>query len=111
MAATEPSSFAALLRRGRQAAGLSQETLAERAGLSPRAISALENGERRAPHPDTVARLATALAGLASRALVAGSVRANSRFLTVGVSRRHLQSCSRSDADTCGYSDAEGSFI
>jgi predicted ATPase/transcriptional regulator with XRE-family HTH domain len=61
VASTELPSFAARLRSGRQAAGLSQEALAERSGLSPRAISALENGERRAPHPDTVARLVQAL--------------------------------------------------
>jgi Helix-turn-helix domain len=37
----EPSAFAALLRRCRQAAGLSQEELAELAGLSRRGISDL----------------------------------------------------------------------
>jgi transcriptional regulator with XRE-family HTH domain len=42
-------------------AGLSQEALAERAGLSVRGISDLERGLRRAPHPGTYARLADAL--------------------------------------------------
>ena len=36
--------FAALLRRHREAAGLTQEALAERAGLSTRAIAYLERG-------------------------------------------------------------------
>jgi transcriptional regulator with XRE-family HTH domain len=56
--------FATLLRQHRVAAGLSQEELAERAGLSARAISDLERGLRRAPHRPTVALLAAAL-GLA----------------------------------------------
>src|SRR6266508_843343 len=53
--------FAALLRRHRLLAGLSQEALAERAGLSVRGISDLERGVRRAPHPATIARLAEVL--------------------------------------------------
>src|SRR5215204_1283086 len=58
------ASFAVLLRRHRVAAGLSQEALAERAGLSARAISDLERGARRAPYRETVRLLAEAL-GLA----------------------------------------------
>jgi predicted ATPase/DNA-binding XRE family transcriptional regulator len=42
-------------------AGLSQEELAERAGLSRRGISDLERGTRRTPYLDTVRRLADAL--------------------------------------------------
>src|SRR5688500_16833308 len=53
--------FAELLRRARRAAGLSQEELAERAGLSARAISALERGVNRAPRRDTLDMLADAL--------------------------------------------------
>src|SRR5829696_8159949 len=56
------ASFAALLRRHRVATGLSQEALAERAGLSVRAISDLERGARRAPYRETVRLLADALA-------------------------------------------------
>jgi transcriptional regulator with XRE-family HTH domain len=41
-----PLGFGALLRRYRLAAGLSQEELAERAGLSVQGLSALENGRR-----------------------------------------------------------------
>ena len=56
-----PSPFGALLQEYRATAGLSQEELAERAGLSRRGISDLERGERRVPHPATVRRLAKAL--------------------------------------------------
>ena len=53
--------FGLLLRRYRAAAGLTQEALAERAGLSARGISDLERGERERPHFDTVELLAGAL--------------------------------------------------
>ena len=56
--------FGARLRRLRQDAGLTQEELASKAGLSARAISSLERGERKHPHPHTVRSLADAL-GLA----------------------------------------------
>ncbi|HYN87825.1 MAG TPA: tetratricopeptide repeat protein, partial [Ardenticatenaceae bacterium] len=55
------ASFAALLRHHRVAAGLSQEALAERAGISVRAVSDLERGARRAPYRETVRLLADAL--------------------------------------------------
>lgn len=54
-------SLGALLRRLRIAAGLTQDELAQRAGLSVRAISDLERGVRRAPHKDTLALLVDAL--------------------------------------------------
>src|SRR2546423_8896167 len=53
--------FGALLRQHRRAAGLTQEALAERAGITAQAISALERGVRRRPHPSTVRLLAAAL--------------------------------------------------
>jgi len=53
-------SFAGLLRERRLAAGLTQEALAERAGVSTRSIQMLERGEGR-PHRDTAARLAAGL--------------------------------------------------
>src|SRR5207245_2667638 len=42
MVAAQPSTFGVLLRRHRVAAGLTQEALAERAGVSVRALSDLE---------------------------------------------------------------------
>jgi predicted ATPase/transcriptional regulator with XRE-family HTH domain len=56
--------FGARLRRLREASGLSQEELAERAGLSGRGVASLERGDRRRPYPHTVRALADAL-GLA----------------------------------------------
>jgi predicted ATPase/DNA-binding XRE family transcriptional regulator len=53
--------FADLVRRHRIAAALSQEELAERAGLSVRAISDLERGVHRAPRLESVRMLAEAL--------------------------------------------------
>ncbi len=58
----ESAPFGALLVRFRAAAGLTQEELAARAGLSPAAITALESGKRRTPRFTTVELLATALA-------------------------------------------------
>ncbi len=55
------NSFGPLLRRHRVAAGLTQEALAERAGLGTRSIQHLERGESR-PQQDTARRLAVALA-------------------------------------------------
>jgi predicted ATPase/DNA-binding XRE family transcriptional regulator len=63
-AGREDVPFGARLRRLREAAGLTQEELASRAGLSTRGISSLERGERKHPHPHTVRSLADAL-GLA----------------------------------------------
>ena len=53
--------FGARLRACRQSAGLSQEELAERSGLSIRAIRNLERGRARWPHRETLHRLADAL--------------------------------------------------
>ncbi|MDQ3965834.1 MAG: helix-turn-helix domain-containing protein, partial [Actinomycetota bacterium] len=61
MSPEQEPSFGARLRRLREATGLTQEELAERAGLSPNAIGALERGERRRPYPHTVRSLADAL--------------------------------------------------
>jgi transcriptional regulator with XRE-family HTH domain len=47
-------SFAALLKHYRVVAGLSQETLAERAGVSVDTIDALERGAHHAPHRATL---------------------------------------------------------
>src|SRR3712207_6591719 len=57
-----PISFGAQVRQYRERAGLTQEALAERAGLTVNAISALERGTRRQPYLHTVTALATALA-------------------------------------------------
>ncbi len=61
MGQSEDEAFGLLLKRHRVAAGLSQEQLAERSGLTAQGISALERGVRQTPYPDTVRRLAAAL--------------------------------------------------
>jgi tetratricopeptide (TPR) repeat protein/transcriptional regulator with XRE-family HTH domain len=62
VAVSEPGlSFAGLLRQLRAAAGLTQEELAEAAGLSPRSVSDLERGINRTARKDTAVLLADAL--------------------------------------------------
>ncbi len=61
MSNASTESFGIHLRRLRLAAGLSQEELAERAGLTAAAIGLLERGERRRPYPHTLRALADAL--------------------------------------------------
>jgi predicted ATPase/DNA-binding XRE family transcriptional regulator len=56
-----PASFGAQLKTLREAAGYTQEELATMAGLSVHGVSALERGERRRPHVDTVRALSAAL--------------------------------------------------
>src|SRR5437660_8071001 len=53
--------FGDLLRRYRLTAGLTQEELAEKAQVSPRAISDLERGARGRPWRETIQLLADAL--------------------------------------------------
>jgi len=56
-----PGTFGAQLKALREAASFTQEELATIAGLSVHAISALERGERRRPHVETVRALSAAL--------------------------------------------------
>src|SRR5206468_4583619 len=72
-----PGTFGAQLKALREAAGFTQEELATIAGLSVHAVSALERGERRRPHVETVRALSAALdlTGAARDALL-GSARA-----------------------------------
>jgi len=53
--------FGALLCACRRSAGLSQEELAKRSGLSVRTVGDIERGRVKLPHPATVHRLADAL--------------------------------------------------
>jgi tetratricopeptide (TPR) repeat protein len=55
------ATFADLLRRYRHEAGVTQEELAERSGVSAKGISALERRVNRAPRRDTLLLLARAL--------------------------------------------------
>jgi len=84
------------LRRLRVRAGLTQEQLAESAGLSPRAIRALERGERQHPYPHTV----RALAG------VLGLTDDESAGFAAAAARRHLQQGAHAKGHTAFFSVA-----
>jgi|HubBroStandDraft_6_1064221.scaffolds.fasta_scaffold12793_3 tetratricopeptide (TPR) repeat protein/DNA-binding XRE family transcriptional regulator len=77
----EVSAFGSRLSACRQSAGLSQEELAARAGLSIRALSNLERGRTRWPHPDSVHRLADAL-GLCGKARQEFAAAADRRLIS-----------------------------
>ena len=74
---TANAMFGDLLRWHRQAAGLTQEALAARTGLSVRGLSDLERGARATPRKDTLHLLldALGLVGVERAALVAASHR------------------------------------
>jgi len=77
--------FGDRLRRYREAAGLTQDELAEHAGLTAKGISALERGERRRPYPNTVRAIADALGLTAEqRAAFIGSVPSRSPAADAG---------------------------
>ena len=61
IAAEELGAFAGLLRHYREAASLTQEELAERSGLTSRAISDMERGRTTRPYLSSVRLLADAL--------------------------------------------------
>jgi len=61
MKPVSPGPFGAQLKALREAAGFTQEELATIAGLSVHGVSALERGERRRPHVETVRAICAAL--------------------------------------------------
>ena len=92
------SPFGRLLRHHRQASGLSQEKLAERAGLSARAISDIERGLTLRPYWHSVAALAGAL-GLQDedRDEFARAARSGSKPADPGADASLVQSGDRSE--------------
>ena len=74
MAAMDSPDFASLLRRYRRRSGLTQEALAERAGLSAASVSLLERGITLAPQRATVSMLSDALALAPTEAVALGRV-------------------------------------
>jgi transcriptional regulator with XRE-family HTH domain len=56
-----PNVFGELLRSHRQTAGLTLEGLAERSGLTARAVSDIERGRTTRPYPRSMRQLADAL--------------------------------------------------
>src|SRR3712207_7690999 len=93
-AGTEGEAFGDRLRALRERAGLTQEELASRAGLTPNAVSALERGTRTRPYPHTVRSLADAL-GLSDEERAG---------LVLAVPRRRHQSSASAEAQS-GPSD------
>src|SRR5579859_3626098 len=84
----QQTSFGILLKRYRMAAGLTQEALATRAGLSARTIADLERGINRIPRHDTFELLMTTLdLTVQQRALFVATVRPE-MTATVNGSRR-----------------------
>ena len=105
MKAGPAGSFGTRLKALRESAGFTQEELATIAGLSVHAVSALERGERRRPHVETVRALSAALdlTGDARDALM-GSARAPAQYaaadeLTVAPLPLALTSLLGRDAD------------
>ncbi|HZU11237.1 MAG TPA: helix-turn-helix domain-containing protein [Chloroflexota bacterium] len=90
MAIREDAAFGDLLRRYRSQAGLTQEELAERAGVSARAISDLERGTRSRPRRDTVALLADALGLDAEQRRQLAETVTRTRAVPVATTRREL---------------------
>ena len=84
MAEQPGAGFAGLLRQLRAEARLTQEDLAEAAGLSPRSVSDLERGIHRTARKDTAGLLAEAL-GLAGPARALFIAAARGRGPTAGV--------------------------
>src|SRR4249919_509640 len=84
MKAGAPGAFGAQLKALRDAAGFTQEELATIAVLSVHAVSALERGERRRPHIETLRALSAALdlTG-ATRDAFFGSARSTARATVV----------------------------
>jgi predicted ATPase/transcriptional regulator with XRE-family HTH domain len=90
MAAKGTSPFADLLRRYRRRSDLTQEELAERAGLSASAISQLERGLIVAPHKDTVQLLIAALELSADDAAILAEAVSRLRSIAVDTARTAL---------------------
>ena len=80
------------LRQRREDAGLSQEELANRSGLSVRTVSSLERGSTRMPHPRTIRLLGETL-GLPAKACdeLIAAYRARSRGGPAAISRESAQ--------------------
>src|SRR5437016_12639658 len=77
---TGPGSFGQRLRRLRVSAGLTQQALSERSGISVDAISALENGRKLRPRRDTLSMLADGLSlGAAEREVLSATARSEGR--------------------------------
>lgn len=96
----QAAAFGARLFACRRAARLSQEELAEQSDLSVRAISSMERGRTRSPHPDSVHRLADAL-GLSNQARADFFAAAGRRL--AGGARASAQTCEAGVTDAAAF--------
>ena len=87
--------FGALLREYRVAAGLSQQELAEKSGLTSRTISGLERGRTSAPYRNSLYRLADAL-----------DLREQARAEFIAAASRHLAPVAAGATSGTGKPDA-----
>jgi predicted ATPase/DNA-binding XRE family transcriptional regulator len=99
--------FGGLLRRRRLAAGMTQEALAERSGLSERAIRGMERGEGHSPRRDTIDLLAHAL-GISGEERVLFEQAARRSFATVSGT---LESSFYGDLVTSGLAEPATSLV
>ncbi|MEU5097967.1 helix-turn-helix domain-containing protein [Streptomyces sp. NPDC020996] len=99
-------SFGVLLRALRERAGLTQEELADRAGVSAHAVGALERGARKRPYPHTIRSLALALD--ATPGDLAALVEASCRRLSADP---HPQNPTESDGAVRGLPAAPGTAL
>ncbi|MDQ2742980.1 MAG: tetratricopeptide repeat protein [Chloroflexota bacterium] len=113
MSSQETVNFGTALRRLRLAAGLTQEALAERAGISARAVSDLERDPARTPRLETIILLADALAlDQENRSLLLAAARPDSTTtvpagaeLALGSLPRPLTSLIGRDQDVMAVAD------
>jgi class 3 adenylate cyclase/tetratricopeptide (TPR) repeat protein/DNA-binding XRE family transcriptional regulator len=96
MSSAERETFAALLKRFRARAHLTQEELAEAAGLSVRGISALERGVNRGARKDTIDLLAAAL-----------DLSAQERAQLIVAARQHMDPAGAAPATSAGETAAD----
>src|SRR5215813_10940824 len=96
MTAERSPTFAEQLRDLRRASGLSQEALAERAGMSVRALRKLESGATQTPRRDTIDLLASAL-GLDATAQTAFAQAARRSWIAGPNAAAQLQPHSRGE--------------
>ncbi|HBY98687.1 MAG TPA: hypothetical protein DEP84_32860, partial [Chloroflexi bacterium] len=79
------SAFGLYLKQLREAAGLSQEALADLAEISSAYVSQIETGRRNPPTPDVLRRMAGPLGVEYTMLLVAADYLAESDFMTLVV--------------------------
>jgi len=101
------TTFAAVLRRHRHAAGLTQAALAERAALDTRTVSDLECGRRRAPQRATASALGDGLGLPATERLALERLAATQRRLQRHA--RRAEGCAAAAGPTCALASAPSS--